>query len=245
MNSLPANNRGHHPDSPSSLQSTAACAHFENQQRESAAATAGTLQHHAAETRDLSQLTEQEQIDAVRRCIELEDTLIASLKRAGFSVEVIREQYLAVCADEKSIAPDGQAWDGITGGYPDTLLLARRPEGSLAAVLDWKFGQVLVTPTVSNLQGMAYALAVLQKYPDVAEAMVQFYHPHIEADAPQPEYTHTFTRADMPAMELTIRRVVARKRYAKLAGWHGDTPPVPSTDLCIYCAKLGTCPAVQ
>ena len=68
---LPANDRGHHPDSPSSLQSTAACAHFENLQRETAAAAAGTLQHHAAETRDLSKLDEQEQVDAVNRCIAI------------------------------------------------------------------------------------------------------------------------------------------------------------------------------
>ena len=242
---LPANDRGHHPDSPSSLQSTAACAHFENLQRETAAAAAGTLQHHAAETRDLSKLDEQEQVDAVNRCIAIEDTMINTLKAAGFEVEIIREEYLAVCRDEKTTAKDGKLWDGLTGGYPDTLLLARRPEGSLAVVLDWKFGKVLVTPTSSNLQGIAYSLAVLQKYTDVAEVMVQFYHPHIEQDAHKPEYSHTFSRDDMGAMELTIRRVVERKRTALREGWDSSISPVPSTELCIWCSKLGTCPAVQ
>ena len=242
---IPTNDRGHHPDSPSSLQSTAACAHFENLQRETAAAAAGTLQHHAAETRDLSQLDEQEQVDAVKRCLAIEDDLIGSLTAAGFDVEIIREEYLAVCADEKISAEDGKLWDGLTGGYPDTLLLARRSEGTLAVVLDWKFGQMLVTPTASNLQGMAYALAVLQTYTDVAEVMVQFYHPHIELDTPQPEYSHTFSRDDMGAMELTIRRVVAQKRDAARDGWDSSIAPVPSTLLCVWCSKLGTCPAVQ
>jgi hypothetical protein len=244
MKLLPANNRGHHPDSPSSLQSTSACAHFENLQRETAAAAAGTLQHHAAETRDLSMLTEQEQVDAVQRCIALEDRYINELKSDGLEVQVIREEYLAVC-DEKVVAPDGTEWQGITGGYPDTLLLARRPEGSLAAVLDWKFGKVLVTPTASNLQGMAYALAVLQKYPDVQEVLVIFYHPHIEMDAHRPEYSHVFTRDDMGAMELTIRRIVAQKHEARKGGWGSEIAPVPSTELCVWCAKIGTCPAVQ
>jgi hypothetical protein len=241
---LPANDRGHHPDSPSSLQSTAVCAHFENLQRETAAAAAGTLQHHAAETRDLSQLDEQEQVDAVKRCIAIEDTMINTLKAAGFEVETIREEYLAVCPDEKTKAKDGKLWDGLTGGYPDTLLLARRPEGSLAVVLDWKFGKVLVTPTASNLQGMSYSLAVLQKYTDVQEVLVQFYHPHIEQDAHKPEYSHTFSRDDMGAMELTIRRVVERKRTALREGWNSSISPVPSTELCVWCAKIGTCPAV-
>ena len=243
---LPANNRGHHPDSPSGLQSTAACAHFENLQRETAAATAETLQHHAAETRDLSKLDDQEQVDAVKRCIDIEDSLITKLTASGFEVEVAREQYLAVCSSEKSTASDGVVWDGITGGYPDTLLLARRPEGSLAAVLDWKFGQVLVTPTASNLQGIAYALAVLQKYDDVQEVLIQFYHPHVEKDLHKAEYTHTFTRDDMGAMEITVRQVIAQKHEAKRGGWANSLiSPTPSTDLCVWCAKIATCPAVQ
>lgn len=231
--------RGHHPDSPSSLQSSAQCAFFQNASRDSAASIAGTLQHKAAETRDLSTLDDEAQVSAVQRAIALEDDVIKSLKDDGLEVEVIREQYLAVAADEKS-----GDWDGITGGYPDTLIIGRGERGTLAAILDWKFGRHLVTATAENLQGIAYALAALQRWPEIDEVMVIFFHPHIEVTKRLPEYTHVFSRENMPTMELVIRLVVERKRKAKADGWDGEIKPNPSSNLCIWCANLATCPAV-
>jgi hypothetical protein len=229
--------RGHHPDSPSSLQATAQCPHFANQDRESEASVAGTLQHLAAEKRDLSLLDDESHVAAVTRAIALEDATINAL-RGSFVVEVIREQYLPVCADEKR----GE-WEGITGGYPDTLLLAssRESEQALAVLLDWKFGKHLVTPTRLNLQGIAYALAVFQKYAKVAEVKVVFFHPHIEVSGQLPEYTHIFSREDVPDMELKIRFVLAQKEAAK----RGEVPAHPSANLCVWCAKLATCEAVR
>ena len=229
--------RGHHPDSPSSLQSSAQCPHFQNQDRESEASAAGTLQHLAAEKRDLSILDEEAQVAAVTRAIALEDATISELSEQ-FQVEVIREQYLPVASDERR----GE-WVGITGGYPDTLIVARDPDSkqSLAVLLDWKFGKHLVTPTEVNLQGMAYALAVFQKYPEVNEVKVVFYHPHIEVSSQLSEYTHVFNRDDSADMELKIRFVLAQKEAAK----RGEVPENPSANLCVWCAKLATCPAVR
>lgn len=232
--------RGHHPDSPSSLQSSAQCAFFTNASRDSAASIAGTLQHKAAETRDLSTLDDEAQVAAVQRAIDLEDDVIKNLKDGGLEVEVIREQYLAVAPDESTAG-----WEGITGGYPDTLIIGRGEQGTLAAILDWKFGKQLVTPTSENLQGIAYALAVMQRWPEVLEVMVVFFHPHIEVAKRMEEYTQVFTRKDMPQMELVLRLVIERKKKAKADGWEGEIRPNPSTNLCIWCQHLATCPAVQ
>jgi hypothetical protein len=241
--------RGHHPDSPSGLQSSAACPHFVNLQRDTAASAAGVLQHKAAEIRDFSILEEPEQVDAVKRALAVEDEWISRLMGFGLEVEIIREEYLAVCPEETVLDEHGQKWTGITGGYPDTELLGRHKETKevlLIVILDWKFGKILVTPTKDNLQGKAYALAALQRWATAGEVLVQFYHPYAEAAAPLPEYTHTFTRADMPQMELEIRHVRAQKHRAKAEGWGSDIKPRPCSNLCIWCARLdrAECPAV-
>jgi len=239
--------RGHHPDSPSSLQSSEACPHFQNRSGDSAASLAGTLQHKAIETKDFSILNDDEdQIKAVERCLRVEQDRIDFLEAAGFEVEVLREIYLPVCPLELS-PPDetGRRWEGLTGGYPDDLIVGRSDRGALGIILDWKCGKMLVTPTKSNLQGMSYALASLQKFPELDEVMVQFYHPYIEEETLMPEYTHTFSRGDMEQMELTIRRVVNRKHLASKEGWDGSLPPVAHTSLCIWCANLALCPAAS
>lgn len=245
MNELDTATRGHHPDSPSGLQSSAACPHFTNRNTDSEASKAGTLQHKAAETRDLTILEEPEHFEAVKRALAIEDFWINAMKGHGATVEIVREKYLAVCPDHKIVDEQGRQWSGITGGYPDTLIVATFPKGDqLIVVLDWKFGKMLVTPTKENLQGKSYALAALQEWPKAVEAMVVFFHPHIEVDQQLPEYTHTFTREDMPQMEQDIRLTVARKRRAKAEGWTSEIEPVPCTNLCIWCQHLNdaTCP---
>lgn len=245
--------RGHHPDSPSSLQSSAACPHFVNLQRETEASLAGVLQHKATETRDLTILEEPEQVDAVKRALAVEDDWIARLMGFGLEVEIVREEYLAVCPEEKVLEhvvhDEYVEWRGITGGYPDTVLLGRHKETKdvlLIVILDWKFGKILVTPTKSNLQGKSYALAALQKWTTAGEVLVQFYHPYVELPEPKPEYTATFTREDMAQMELEIRHVRAQKHRAKAEGWASAIKPVPCANLCIWCARLdrAECPAV-
>ena len=249
VSTLDTATRGHHPDSPSSLQSSAACAHFVNLQRETEASAAGTLQHKAAETRDLTILDSEEQVEAVKRALAVEDDWISKLGDLGLTVEVIREQYMPVCPAESVTDEQGQVWQGITGGYPDTQLIGKNIHGQvlLVVILDWKFGKILVTPTKDNLQGKAYALAALQRWDTATEVLVQFYHPYAEADNPKPEYyTHTFLRADMPQMELEIRNVRAQKYRARREGWESAVKPNPCANLCIWCARLdrAECPAV-
>lgn len=240
--------RGHHPDSPSSLQSSSACPHFRNRNTDTEASKAGTKMHAAIETHDLSPLDEEEQVEAAKRCIDLERQHLAMLRNAAFEVEVIKEQYLPVCPEETVTDDEGRKWQGITGGYPDLLILGKLEDTPKLAILDdWKCGKWLVTPTKHNLQGKAYALAVLQKYPTVEEVRVQFFHPFLEVPSPLPEYSHTFGRDDMEAIEQEIRLTVALKHRAAREGWGSkDVPPVPHTKLCVFCHHLDTaeCPAM-
>lgn len=244
---LDTQTRGHHPHSPSSLQNSEACPHFVNHQSDSAASQAGVLQHKAAETRDLSILNgNAEQEEAVTRYIEQEDGWIAALRDAGaVSVEVIREQYLAVGGDVV-LDEHGNPWTGITGGYPDLALIGTSNDGTaIGVIVDAKFGKLLVTPTKANLQGRAYALALMLKYPQVLEVHVQFHHPYIEKEQPDPAFTYTFTREDAASMEEHIRYVVARKLRAQSEGLHSLTvSPTPKTGLCQWCANFAVCPAV-
>jgi hypothetical protein len=270
MNKLDTESRGHHPHSPSSLQSSEACAHFENEQRDSAASIAGTLQHKAAETRDLSILDDPEQVAAVQRALQVEDEWIGRLTvaekgayRAGEDMfgsggppEIVREKYLPVDASHIELVhhevghgeeSSAERWVGITGGYPDTVLV--QPATGEAAILDWKFGRYFVTPTQDNMQGRAYAAGVFEAFPVVQKVTVVFYHPYLEVNDggeayPKPEYQHTFDRSEREFIELQVRTFVARKKLATAEGFAGAIAPTPKTDLCLWCAKKATCPAL-
>lgn len=264
---LDTQTRGHHPHSPSSLQSSEACAHFENEQHESEAARLGTLQHKAAETRDLSILDDPAHVAAVKRAIALEDAFIERLTITKEHVggenyifeqlvppQVVREVYLPVDASHVEIVPcdiphSGEGlhtiWRGITGGYPDTVLV--QPLTKQAVVLDWKFGKEYVTPTCDNMQGKAYAAGVLEAFPEVDEVTVVFYHPHLEVDEfgeilSKDYYTHAFTRDERKFIELQIRTFVARKKLARAQGLNSsEIPQLPKTSLCIWCANKAKC----
>lgn len=204
--------------------------------------------HAAIETHNFSLLEDEDQLEAVKRCIALEESHIALLRNNGFEVAVVKEEYLPVCPEEIVTDEHGRQWQGITGGYPDLLIIGSIDGAPKLAMLDdWKCGQWLVTPTKHNLQGKAYALAVLQKYPTVEEVRVQFYHPFLELPAPLPEYSHTFSREDMASLEQEIRLTIALKHRAAREGWGSkEVPPVPHTKLCVFCHHLDTaeCPAM-
>ena len=267
---LDTQTRGHHPHSPSSLQSTEACAHFKNRQSDSEAARIGTLQHKAAETGDLSILEDPAQVAAVLRALKVENAWVGNLtvcdeweanddvegpclQQALIAPEVVREKYLPVDASHVEVAetkqPDGtsifEKWLGITGGYPDTVLIQTRT--GEAAVLDWKFGKNFVTPTVDNMQGRAYAAGVFGAYPLVKKVTVVFYHPYLEVDDDgnvyqKPEYTHTFLREERDFIELQCRTYVAKKKLALEQGLNKSViPQIPKTDLCLWCANVAEC----
>jgi hypothetical protein len=239
--------RGHHPDSPSSLQASEACALFENENRDSQASKDGVLQHKAAETRDLTILEGNEAwVGAVNRCIEYEDAII-QWHRDTFGAEpkVVKEKYIAV-GDDLVRDKDGRQWVGVTGGFPDTMIVS--PDESFIDIPDWKFGAQPVEPTKNNRQGQAYGMAGFQLFPKAKHCRVHFFAPHqgFSDEEHQEKYVHTFAREDLPHIELALRTIIARKRAAKAALEAGDqrawSVAVPQTGLCVWCGLKGRCP---
>lgn len=237
---LDTQTRGHHPDSPSSLQASEACPCFINESREETANSAsakGTLQHKAAETRDLDILHGDEaMVAAVQKCIAYEDRIIGYFKSRGVDPIVTKEKYLAV-GDDVVRDSSGREWVGVTGGFPDVLIYSLTL--GEAHVPDWKMGAVPVTPTKDNVQGIAYALGAFQLLgPRIKTVTVHFYAPYQGWTEQEQEdkYIHTFTREDIPRMELRIRTIIAQKKSP-------NAKPRAKVDLCIWCAKKGDCEA--
>ncbi len=246
VKSLDTATRGHHPDSPSSLQSSEACPLFENEDRDSQASIDGTLQHKAAETRDLSILGDDlEMIEAVQKCIEYEDNLIAeSTRRYGAPPTVVREHYLSV-GDDLVKDSTGRIWKGVTGGFPDTMIVSA--DGTFIDIPDWKFGKVPVVPTRYNRQGQSYARAAMERFPKAQLVRVHFFAPHQQFSTAQhwEEYVATFDRdSHYHKLENEIRTIItvkheANKRLAESGDWSAANP---CDGLCVFCARKGRCP---
>lgn len=233
VSTLDTATRAHHPDSPSSLGSSAACPGFENEQRESEAAEKGVLQHKATETRDLTLLDGDEEMEhAVQSAIEYEDAVLAPFRLAGEQPQILKEVRLIVGDDE------------VTAGFVDLLVVGRRR----AAIVDHKFGAVPVTPTKENLQGISYTLGVFRMFPEIEEVEVHFFAPYQRwsAEDQRKKYVHTFFRRESADLELRVRAVIARKHLAYQKIKDGDWSLVsPKTDLCLWCKRKAECPRVQ
>jgi hypothetical protein len=228
------------------LQSSEACSHFQQENRDSEASKAGTLQHAAAETGDLSILEGPEQVDAVTRYLGVVEKWRQHLAGLGaVKIDDVREVYLSV-GEDLVVDKDGRVWKGVTGGFPDNILVGTFEDGSqLGVIIDAKFGKHLVTPTADNMQGISYSRAAMEKWPAIREVACQFFHPYVEVEAELPQYTHTFSRDDYDRLELLIRASVAKKRKAKLDGLNNSSiPATPKTDLCLWCENKAECKAL-
>ena len=229
--------RAHHPDSPSSLQSSEACPLFQNEQRDSRASISGTLCHKATELEDLSLCETEEQAEAVRKCLDYAQRLGETKYADAGDVTVYKELALSVGTEKVG------EFTGVTSGFPDLIYVA----GASADLVDWKFGAEPVVPTKDNLQGIAYALALFEKLSQVQDITVHFFAPnqHWGEQEHNEKYVHTFHRADVPSLELRLRTVIARKHAAVVrldrsrnTDWRDA---LPRDGLCLWCARKGDC----
>ena len=233
--------RGHHPDSPSSLQASEACPAFQNEQRESQASLDGTLQHKATETRDLSILEGNEEFEsAVTKAIAYEDAVIAQFNLERIPHTVLREVQLVVGSLEPAIDEQGGIHKGITSGFPDTVVLGE----TRAAIVDFKFGRVPVTPAKDNVQGITYALGLFEESSKLNEVEVHFFAPHQNwsAEDQRKKYVYKFLRSDVPALELRVRTIIARKHVASEQVARNDWSSArPAHNNCLWCSRKGSC----
>lgn len=223
--------RAHHPFSPSSLQTREACPKF--QQRGGPVhemAITGTKQHAAIDSETDDPTLADYRAHAVTECIEMCQERI----KAYPGGTVIREEYLPV--DDEVIVAGGIAFEGTSGGYPDFCVVSA--DGKHAEILDWKMGAHRVEESSSNLQGIAYGLGVLKRFPNLETIKVGFVMPHADF------YTeHTFTRNQFADLMLRVVTVVRRAQEAQ-KNPDDFSSACPNSSSCRFCGLVGKCPKV-
>ena len=104
--------------------------------------------------------------------------------------------------------------------------------GTHVDVADFKFGRTGIDDADINIQGQAYLLGVMDKFPHLETATVHFIIPRRDE-----VLTHDYTRADMEAIRLRISMIV---ELAQL-----EAPDLrPNTEACRYCRHKLSCGAL-
>lgn len=226
------NERLHHPYSPSKLQSLESCPKYSSSFNTSEAAEMGTLQHSCAETGEDDPLMPDEKALGVVTAMEFLETRRKMYPGHTFLSEV----YLPIDTDGVTDPVTLASFTGTTAGYIDAAIVSE--DVKTAEVVDFKFGRVAVEKAENNLQGAAYALGLLYKFPTLEKITCWFVMPHRD-DVSGCE----FSRADLEKLRLRIRVVVNRAVFANAFpdDFHNATP---NQGACMFCAHIGRCPAV-
>jgi hypothetical protein len=171
----------------------------------------GTMLHSAAEKNELTALNPEQ-----KQCVEQCLSVVTQLEKGAR--EVHKETKLGILKN-------------LTFGTADRVIVHK----SHVDLVDFKFGRNPVAPAAVNLQGWAYALGVFERWPRIPRVRVWFLLPRLDVVD-----RHTFSRADIPMMEHTIRAIIAKcERYAET----GDTALLnPCEAACLYCGAKLTCP---
>lgn len=223
--------RPHHPYSPSWLQSGEACPCFRSRDSKHERTIAGTIAHKASEKQEDDNRLSDDDALAVAECLDFYDSRLSELRGQSKVIEG-SETYLPI---DDLVFDDCES---TTAGYADKWLYC--PALRYAEIIDWKFGMWPVEEASNNLQGMAYAMGIFRKFPDVESVRVFFKQPLLNYLT-----DHTFTRADLSAIYLRIQTIVARARIARGKCAAGDwSEAKPAYPLCNFCANLGKCDKV-
>ena len=224
--------RPHHPFSPSWLQSGEACPCYRSRDSKHERTIAGTIAHKASEKQEDDNRLSDDDALAVAECLDFYDSRVAEVRAMSNDLVEGAETYLPI---DDLVFPDCEA---TTAGYADKWLYA--PSSRYAEIIDWKFGMWPVEAASNNLQGMAYAMGIFRKFPDVEKVRVFFKQPLLKYIT-----DHTFTRADLSAIYLRIQTIVARARIARAKALAGDwSDAKPAYPLCNFCDNLGKCEKV-
>lgn len=231
--------RPHHPTSPSKLQSLEQCACYENHEPETLheMTVRGTAQHDVVESGEIPEdMTDEDATMAIERRNYIKERCEQLLEQYPGRLKMITEEYCPI--DSKpNFDKNGQLFLGTTAGYLDCALVYDNMKK--AELHDWKFGNWAVEPAVNNTQGMAYALGLCQRFPEIEEVEVFFHVPRVSATP----NTHTFSRKFLeetvrPRIEAIVSRAVAARRTGD---WAMARPNYPT---CAFCAHIANCPAV-
>jgi hypothetical protein len=121
--------------------------------------------------------------------------------------------------------------NGLTFGTADMVMV----KGDRAIIGDAKFGWNPVEDAEKNLQGWAYAIGVMEKFPKVMMVDVVFAQPRLDMVSK----ARFFRNADLEKMKLRVMAVIARAKE------HKPEDLRPSEFSCLYCGAKATCTALH
>lgn len=106
-----------------------------------------------------------------------------------------------------------------------------------AAQIDWKSGLGKQATASTNIQQIAYAVGLFNRNPEIQKVTVYLVYLRLQ----EVDY-EVFTREQLPEMELKVLSVLRRAQAAQRNEIQAHNPDPAA---CTWCAKAGTCPALN
>lgn len=205
---------------PSSLGMFERCCGFRNRKTEagdSEAADRGTRIHKALEKGNLDDLADEKEKFLAQVC---KDFIDSKLVEFGIPDKDFREIRLKI-----------NLGGGLTTfGTADRLLVYKRK----GQMFDYKSGYRLVEDAEENAQAWSYVIGAFQKE-SLGLDELDFYF--LIPNRDEISFAH-FTRDDIPKMMLRLNTIIRRAQAAEPAQYS------PQPELCEYCSRQATCPAL-
>ena len=107
-------------------------------------------------------------------------------------------------------------------------------KGDHVDVVDYKFGIGEIDDADMNIQGQAYLLGVMDRFPQLQTAAVHFVIPRRDE-----VLRHEYKRSDMEDIRMRINLIVSRAEAAE------NRKAIPNTEGCKYCKHKLECPALS
>ena len=105
--------------------------------------------------------------------------------------------------------------------------------GTHVDLVDFKFGVGEIDDADVNIQGQAYLLGVMDKFPELQTATVHFIIPRRDE-----VLTHNYSREQMEDIRLRINMIVEKAELE-------NREAIPNTESCKYCKHKLSCPALS
>jgi hypothetical protein len=180
--------------------------------------------HDACESDDLTELSSEEQENAVREALAVKKAIVDKYNNAAEVDEPV-DIYNELKVQVHDI--DGEL---LTEGTLDFAVVGPGTEADLA---DYKFGLIQVTEPENNIQVQSYAVGLFEAFPWLQTIHATIIQPRLNWTA-----TATIKRSDVDAIRLRVATIIARRT--------SDTRvPTPAAKACAFCGRKGECSALH
>jgi len=216
--------RPHAKRGPSSLKMYEKCPRYVPNDGDSEAAARGTALHLCMETDDWAPITDPVEVGLLRKT---QGFLDAVFTKNGKPAEDHREIRLVI---DLKLPSHFLAEDREVFGTCDRFLVY----GTMAIMVDYKFGFRMVDHPRKNRQTHAYVLGAFDRFPQLDSITFFFLTPRQDSVT-----YHTFYRSDMKWMREDLAGIIIDAVNPK-------SPHKPGSDLCEFCELnlTGKCPAI-